>query len=224
MSNLKMARPNNAIDEIALSFLFKKPFSGESFAKALISVHNAVSNELPESQFTNNVDINFRTDTEQVSQEKTPGIVCYKASKNLKNRHEWALHIESNRIIIACSDYPGWDIFSEKAKDFLIKALESINLKENPIIEITSQCTNKFYDNSDEGIVFDELFNHQSSMLTGFIATKKPTAWHLHQGWFELMQEEECTSLHNLNMGVQVINNSSIDDENTIISIHEARS
>ena len=229
MSEISLARPNNAIDEIAFSFCFRSSFSGETLAKELIAVHSALKDQLPDFKLISGVELNIRADTQQVSQEKLPGIVCFKKSLALDGRHEWALRIEGNRIVIACSDYPGWDAFSDRAKEYLLKALEHINLSDNPIIEITGQCTDKFY--STEGhIEFERLFDVESKFLTHFMVENKPTAWHVHQGWFDSIKSANCTSLHNLNIGMQTVtvqgdkaNNNSPKEISEASIVHSVR-
>jgi hypothetical protein len=202
MTTIKPVRENNAIDEIAFAVKFTKQLDDANFDDKLNNLAETVKEVLPKSKPTIGIvynvnidDVNGQTQTPQ----KRTGIVCYKPSKSNKHRQEWALRVEADRIIVACSEYTSWSDVSKKAKDLLLKALKIVNIQSNPIMEISYQCIDKFESPNTESTPVD-LFNIDSIFLTKKLAESNKSSWHIHQGWFTKYEEIDSELLNNLNI------------------------
>lgn len=196
-------RENNAIDEIAFVLQFKEFFSGKELVKELINLHTELEESLPSYDITNSFMFQVGAQPiENVRPDKQIGVVCYKLSDKDPNRHEWALRVDANKIIVTCSEYTNWDEVSKRAVRYLRAALFKVNLEDNPVVEIGYQCVDKFIC-PDENFSFGDLFENEPEYLTPHIVQNTPEAWHVHQGWFEkLTSVTAARMLHNLNINM----------------------
>ncbi len=190
MSKTKPVRKDNAIDELAFVWQFNAFFSSkEEVDKVLTDLHLELKETLPDSNITRNPML------EQI------GVICFKRSEKDPNRHEWALRVEANRIMVTCSEYTNWKAVSTKASEYLRAARTKIKWTDNPITEIVYQCADKFVC-PDDNIVFNDVFFRDSEYLTPHISRNTPEAWHVYQGWFEELSSVSARMLHNLNINV----------------------
>lgn len=203
MSSTCPIRESNAIDEIAFVLRFKKLFSGEEFIKDLIDLHLELKSTLPSYDITSGVTFHVSPQlNENIRPDKQLGIVCFKQSEHDSNRHEWALKVEADRIIVTCSEYTSWEEVSCKAAQYLSAAVAKVSLQNNPIVEVVYQCVDKIVRKNDD-IVFEDAFSSDSIYLTPHIIESTPESWHIHQGWFESLDQVPARLLHNLNINVQ---------------------
>ncbi len=211
MSTFEPFRKSNAIDEIAFVLQFRSFISSNEFVKNLIVSDLGLKKELPDydiiSSFT--IQVGEQQAQSTPSNQPTPGnhigIIFFKKSENDPKRFEWSLKVENNRIVVTCSEYTDWAEVSTKAKTYFREVLAKFSFEDNPIVEITYQCLDKFIcrgSQDGETIAFEGLFDFNSGFLTKKIITENPHAWHIHQGWFETSGRLSAQMLHNLNLNM----------------------
>ena len=198
MSKTTPIRSENAIDEIAFVLQFKTFSSSEGFLESLIELHSALKETLPDYNIVNGATL----DPQGESMRYQTGVIFFKRSEEDASRHEWALRVDADQIIVTCSEYTNWGEVSEKAISYLSAATAKFNLAENPIIEIIYQCIDKFTC-PNEIIALKDIFRNESEYLTPYIIENAPEVWHIHQGWLEKLDNITARMLHNLKINMR---------------------
>lgn len=199
MSKTTPIRTSNAIDEIAFVILFEKELDDTTFSR-LTELEAELCSDLPDYKVSNVVQMVFDPEAPRMPVSKQGGVVCSKKVNTEQSRLEWSVRVEANNIIVTCSEYTNWNEVWDKAKGFLLAAVNKFNLEENPVVEIVLQCVDKFiFDEDMSEYKTGEVFNEESSYLTRKVTANNPDSWHIHQGWFEA-SEDNARILHNLNL------------------------
>ena len=213
MGNTLPIREKNAIDEIAFVVLFEKDLNDEALS-GLKELATGLSAELPILEATNLVQVQVNPNNLSQPMTRENGFICSKKSSINSERMEWSFRVDSNRLIVACSEYTRWDDVSMKAKKILLSAVKKCDLAINPVVEVVCQCTDKFVLNESFGkYTIDEVFNKDSGYLTQHVVSKELDAWHIHQGWY--WKAGSVNALNNLNINTRIQGNQSHE---TVIS------
>lgn len=203
MSNSKPIKSKNAIDEIAFMVFFKNEFDDVALDK-LFSLREELSGALPDSKVIDSVRLVVDKQSPQLPVTKPGGFVCGKYSATQKDRFEWSLRVDGNRVVVACSEFDDWDIIWPQARNYLFSVVDKFEeISKNPIVEVVFQCTDKFVTQDSETYSARDIFNPDSRYISPNIFMLNDSLWHLHQGWFLYPSNGQVQALHNLNVTAQ---------------------
>lgn len=202
MSSSKPLKSKNAIDEIAFIVLFEKELDDKTLF-SLLELQNEFASTLPSFDIVKVVKMHVDHQNPQMPVTKPGGILCSKPSEFQKDRVEWSVRVESNKILVACSEFDSWERIWPIAKEYLFTTVRKFNLLKNPVKEVVFNCVDKFiYQGDPEGYQVSDVFNLASRFLTKNVIDLNSPSWHIHQGWFLFPSSGTIQALHNLNINV----------------------
>ena len=210
MANPKPINELNAIDAVAFAIIFDTHFS-KAEIKKLRSLKTTLQEELPNFDETTKVEVAISKEDKQFSQEPA-GVRLSRISPN--SQELISLQVSENQIVTNFRKYDKWDNIWPKAKLFIESTLKCLELKERCIVAVVLQYVDKFIEEDKNYNLYD-IFDKNSSFINKQISSSYDNLWHLHQGWFENINDTS-RKLNVLNIG------TNREEQNTITIIDHA--
>jgi hypothetical protein len=191
-------RTNNAIDHISFILTFAKDFD-ESTVEKLLGMSGGIG-KLTEYETVYSIAMVMDRNLPRQPTSKPLGITLIKRSldpEETEGKPEWLLRAASNSINVTCSLYTNWAEIFDIASGYIFQTLENVDTQQNPVVEFAIHTEDIF--KLDDLVEYDlgDVFNLDSDYLTKKV-TNNNLLWHVHQGWFDEIQN--LTILNNLNI------------------------
>lgn len=194
-----MGRPisgKHAIEVVAFVVTFEKPFSKPSI-EALLPLKELFKERYPIFSETTAVNMQIGPEGKSQTTSARNGVALHKTGSD--GKPEWALQANGNAIVVLCYLYDRWDVEAPAAIEDLATVMTIIADDTNPVQHLSLQTVDRFVGTPMESYMINQVFDSRSKYLTKHIANNSGPLWHLHQGWFEPI-ENDIKQLNVLNL------------------------
>lgn len=190
MNKIQTARPNHAIEIMAIGLDFSQTIDNQLLGK-LVSLYDSDADLqalLPKKQNVRALSLNIRVDEQDISTDDTSESIggCDFYSTDDSGSLSWSVSVRHNFIACNCRAYDRWD----DVKTFTLKLLtpfmqvlrsenieiSSIGLQYLDVLHVLETSFPSF--NTD-------IFSRGSKHLAKSIFENEGV-WHAHSGWFEI--------------------------------------
>ncbi len=214
------ARDDNAIAEVAFGVSLQQANRDSKFVKKFINLEGEIKDFLPGYDLIDNRSLQLQSNLNSNSQPPSislyqPGVMRYQDADDVPGRKEWILRVESDRVVVVCTEYASWRKVSTTAINLLNLALLKLDNPDREVLDVIFQCSDAFI-SSDYKSEVGNIFSKNSSVIPRHIFSKENTNWHAHQGWID--RKLKSRFLHNFNINVSTSVKDSKKSTTTLLT------
>ena len=185
---------------LAFEHLFKQ---GE--LQSLVRLQQIFGQKLPIFKEIKTLNVNVEGDV--VKQQQELSGVLFQGFKN-ENKLAWELKIEKNTITVSCFSENNWEKLWAQTQYFLLEIIKAIASENNRLMVCALKVVDKLLNENNQPV-----FDSNTPYLTAHVLNGKAgSLWHVHQGWFEQLDNQ--IYLHTLNLSTSDENGKIV---NTIV-------
>ncbi|MCH9663211.1 MAG: hypothetical protein K0U66_06090 [Gammaproteobacteria bacterium] len=215
----KPARANNSVDEVAFGVSLQTAEHGSRFVEHFINLPGELKDFMPECELINDVSVQFTSNGNPPSTSvHRLGVMLSPKESDELGRKEWMLRVESDRVVVVCTQYSSWQKVSTMAVNILNSALNELDNSDRKVTNIIFQCSDAFTSTKSR-LAASNIFSKNTSLIPQNIFAKNSHLWHAHHGWID--NKLKSKFVHNLNINVGN-NASSGKNNNTAVISHTA--
>jgi len=179
---------NQYVFVLAFEHIFK-----QNELQSLVRLQQVFEKKLP--VFKEIKSFNVKIEGDVVRQEQELSGVLFQEFNN-NSQLVWELKIEKNTITVSCFAENNWQKLWNQTQDYLLRTMKVIESESNRLMVCALKIVNKFLNENNQSV-----FSLNTPYLTPHVLNGNVgRLWHIHQGWFE--QLENQVYLHTLNLSV----------------------
>lgn len=177
----KPATEKHAIIEAVFGLLYARQFTAKEI-EATVAAHEKQWPELPRLNRTQILQVQMGVGP--VPDQAVPPLVAGVSFDRVQpdGKPGWRLLFDETRTIVNCLDYDSWSNVWPRAWDYLEKASDALQSRNNPLVGAFLQYVDVFEWRGDpKDYSVDKLLSRESPYVPASVFQSGPL-WHLHQG------------------------------------------
>lgn len=195
----------NAIEAVGIVVSFSRKLTKAEIDR-LLGLESVLKTELPVFSKLGAIGVTFENNQVTAQSSEFNGVSLQKLGDS-PGKIDWVLQVTEDSLQVTCGSYDRWNTVLPKALYYIQSVYNFLDLNSLSIATIGCQFIDKFvYETNPEKYNLADVFDVDSKFLPQNVRNSE-SLWHVHQGWFEIINTLPLAKgLNQLNLASSLLN------------------